>query len=167
MPDIIDQIDSFSFGKTQLFVDKARLEEEVRLNLASFPGDEAGFTAENVNLLIGALQKAIARMEIALGTIVNNRRAIFYMWHDRQANLLRWSVISDLGQTKLPFCSNVLEVDIRTVVNEWAKPVDNSGLLSMNEIERMTTVEWRKITMTMGLATINAYVRRMPGTGAV
>lgn len=164
---MIDQIDSFSFGKTQLFFDKTRLEEEVRLNLASFPGDESGFTAENVNLLIGALQKTIARMEIALGTIVNNRRAIFYMWHDRQANLLRWSVISDLGQTKLPFCSIVHEVDIRTVVEEWAKPVDNSDLLSMNEIEQITTTEWRKIIRAQGIPTINAYVRRVPGNGAV
>ncbi len=167
MPSMIDQIDSFSFGKTQLFFDEARLGEEARLNLSSFPGSGAGFTAENVNLLIGALQKAIARMEIALGAVLNNRRAIFYMWHDGHANLLRWSVISDVGQTKLPFSSNVHEVDISTVVKESANPVDNSGVLSMNEIEQMTSKELRKINRAKGIPFINAYVRRVPGTGAV
>ena len=91
MTSMIDQIDSFSFGKIQLFFDETRLGEEARLNLASFQVSGARFA--DVNLLASALQKAVARMEITLGEMLNNRSAIFYMWHDGQANLLRWSVI--------------------------------------------------------------------------
>ena len=162
MPNIIETIDSFPFGKIQLFFDEARLVEEARLNLASFPASRVGLGSENENGLIRVLQKAISRMEVALGAVLSNRRAIFYMWHDGHANLLRWSVISDLGQTKLPFSSNVHEVDIKTVVTEWTRPRDKSALLSMGEIERMTAAELRIINKARGVPTINAYVRRVP-----
>lgn len=163
MPDIVNQIESFSFLGTQLFFDFARLGEEATLNLASFPFNEAGFTAENVNLMIGVLQKAIARMENTLSVVWKNKRAVFYMWSDRHANLLRWSILSDLGQPDLPFSSNFQEVDIRTVVREWSTPMDDSTLLSINEIELMPTAELRNITRAMGPPSINVYVRRVPG----
>jgi hypothetical protein len=162
MPSIIDQIDSFSFDNTKLFFDETRLGKEVRLNLASFSGSGSGSTSDRINQLIRVLEMAIARMELALGSLLNGRRAIFYMWHDGPANLLRWSIISDLGQKNLPFCSNVKEVDLDTVVKEWTAPVDDSGLLAMSKIEQMTSTELRNISRATGIPTINAYVRRLP-----
>ena len=164
IPNIVDQIDSFPFGKIELFCDKARVGREVVLNLASFPGNEAGFTSEAVSLLVDALQKAVARMEGTLGAVLNNQKAIFYMWHDKQAHLLNWTIISDVGQVRLPFSSNVNEVDIKAVVEEWAKPNDKPDLLSVAEIKRMTPDEWDKISRAIrakGKPTINAFVRKV------
>jgi hypothetical protein len=163
MRHIIEEIDSFSFAKTQLFFDQTRLGEEVRLNLASFPGSRSELSAETVDELVSSLKMAIGRMEIALRALLNNRKAIFYMWHDETAHLLRWSIISDLGQLKLPFSSNVQSVDIREVVNEWAtKPMDDSDLLTLNQIEQLTTEELGDIVRAKGVPTINVYVRRVP-----
>ena len=160
---VIEQIGLFAFGNTQLFYDEARVGKEVSLNLASFPGTKAGFTSEYADLLIDALQKAIVRMEIALGAVLNGRRGVFYMWHDKQAHLLRWTIISDVGQKRLPFSSNVNEVDIKTVVKEWGTPVDDPCLPSIDEIKKEPAVDLRTLIRAMGYPTINAYVRKVNG----
>lgn len=163
MPSIIDQIASFSFENTRLFYDKDRLGEEVRLNLASFPGDKSGISDDQQNEIIGALQKALVRMEVDLVSLMRNRKAIFYLWHDEHARHLRWAIISDLGQTKLPFSSNVTEVDLEAVIKDWAKPYDDSDLLAMSEIEKMTPAELRKISRSKGVPSIDVFVRRIGG----
>lgn len=163
MPSIIDQIDTFSFRKTRLFYDQDRLGEEVKLNLASFPGNRSGISNDQQNEIIGALQKALTRMEIELASLVKNRKAVFYLWHDEQARQLRWAIISDFGQTKLPFSSNVTEVGLEAVIKDWGKPQKDSNLLTMSEIEKMTPAELSKSSRSKGVPIIDVFVRRIGG----
>jgi hypothetical protein len=163
MSSIIDQIGSFSFEKTQLFFDESRLGEEVRLNLVSIPCSITGIPDQEVSQVIDAIQQAVSKMEIEIGRLLKNRRAVFYMWHDDHAKLLRWTIISDLGQAKLPFSSKTAEVDIQTVVKEWAKVSDPPSLLTSNEIEKMTSAELRKISSANRIPTINVFVKRVSG----
>ena len=160
MPTIIDKIRLFSFETTQLFFAENRVGEEVRLNLASFPPPGP---LEPDAPVSGALQEVICKMEVQIGRFLANRRAIFYMWHDEQVKLLRWTIISDVGQAKLPFSSNITEVDMGTVVEEWTRVTDNPGLLTMSEIEKMTSADLRKISRAQGIPTINVFVRRIAG----
>lgn len=48
----------------------------------------------------------------------------FYIWHDRQASQLRFSLISDFHEV-LPFSSEIIESDLNTIISEFLRSEDH------------------------------------------
>ena len=165
MLELINQIISNQSKNISLFFEKKRIGEEVKKNLVSISAKGIVLDQNEKKLLIDTLLETISKIEKNLSARYPNRKMIFYLWFDRGAEVLRWSVVSDMNQPRLPFSSNVEEVAINKVVDNWlSETIENrSEKLSPSEIDNMTPSELRTLMGALKAPSLDVFVCRFNG----
>lgn len=143
MMGLISQIKSNQAKRITLFFEENRVGEEVKNNLVSVSAAGIVVNQNEKEALADALLGTIDSVVSDLMVRYPAKHMKFYSWFDKEAKVLRWTVISDIGQKKLPFSSIVKEVTIDRIIENWLAPqrVHDGEHLSISEIENMPANE--------------------------
>lgn len=160
MLELINQIKSNQSKKILLSFEKNRIGEELKDNLVSISAIGVVIDQNGRKLLIDTLLETVVQIEKDLKVLYPRRCMIFYLWFDEGEEVLRWSVVSDMNQRSLPFSSNVEEVTINKVVENWLVPKRVSDQSSLSGIDNMTPSELRTLMNSLEVPSLDVFIHR-------
>jgi len=161
---LISQIESNKAKRVSLFFEESRVGEEVKNNLVSVSANGIVVNENEKRALIDALLGTVDKIEGDLELRYPDKYMKLYLWFDEGEAVLRWTVISDIDQKNLPFSSNVEEVTIEKVVENWLAPkrLHNDDELSFSEIEDMSASELRELMDSLEVPSLDVFIRSFP-----
>ena len=157
---LISEIKSNEAKRISLFFEESRVGEEVKNNLVSVSAAGVVVNENEKRTLIDTLLGMIDEIWVDLKLRYPDKYMKLYLWFDEGEVVLRWTIISDINQKSLPFSSNVEEVTIDKIIENWLAPerIYNDEL-SFSEIEDMSASELRELMNSLEVPTLNVFIR--------
>ncbi len=157
---LINQIKKFKDKNYLLFFDKDRIGQEMKSNLISISSSMCSKNQDRKKLLVDVLMETIYKIEKKLCILHPNHSILFLIWFDEEAKFLRWSIISDVNQNNLPFSSDVEEVKLHEIIENWLDPKCTTKQVTEVEINNMSQAELRLLINSLEIPTLEVFIHR-------
>lgn len=128
--------DKLTFGN---FIDDLKIElSENTWSVSLNRLEKREITADELQTFIEAV---ISNRQTQISEQSRNHGMIFYLWHDRQAGQLRFSLISDWHE-KLPFSAKIINEDLENIIREFLNSTSFSAWEDLEILEYTQENAW-------------------------